>query len=247
MKIAYEHSRNLHTVEGPRTAFHELVHESLPSSLLDVGCGTGTWLLAAMEAGIGDVFGIDGVDIPADQMLIPFEHFQCRDLRQPVDLGRRFEMAICLEVAEHLDQQYADTLLDTLTHHADRIYFSAACPGQPGQNHINCQWPSWWQERFNARGYQCDDRVRWRLWDECRLEPWYRQNMFLASKDQGNAGCEPRLKQVVHPEMLPYLCGPACKQTVRQVEQGSMPLSWYFGTPLKAVGAKARRRILNVS
>jgi len=172
----------------------------LPESLVDVGCGTGTWLRAAIDSGISDVIGIDGVEIPRDRLLFPSDKFHCRDLCAPVDLGRRFELAICLEVAEHLDQDAGRILIRTLTKHADVILFSAACPGQSGQHHVNCQWPEYWQALFNSEGYACDDSPRWTIWDDSLIEVWYRQNIFIARRDPG-AGKEPRIKSIIHPEM----------------------------------------------
>ena len=200
MTIDYDHSANLHTIDGPRAALPKLFPFGLPESILDVGCGTGTWLRAAIDSGISDVIGIDGVEIPPDQLLFPPDKFHCRDLGAPVDLGRRFELVICLEVAEHLEQGSGRILIRTLTQHADVILFSAACPGQFGQHHVNCQWPEYWQALFNSEGYACDDSPRWTIWDDSMIEGWYRQNIFMARRDP-DAGREPRIKSIIHPEM----------------------------------------------
>ncbi|HMC28421.1 MAG TPA: class I SAM-dependent methyltransferase [Verrucomicrobiae bacterium] len=200
MTIDYDHSANLHTIDGPRAALPKLFPFGLPESILDVGCGTGTWLRAAIDSGISDVIGIDGVEIPPDQLLFPPGKFHCRDLGAPVDLGRRFELVICLEVAEHLEQGSGRILIRTLTQHADVILFSAACPGQFGQHHVNCQWPEYWQALFNSEGYACDDSPRWTIWDDSMIEGWYRQNIFMARRDP-DAGREPRIKSIIHPEM----------------------------------------------
>jgi SAM-dependent methyltransferase len=245
MKIDYDHLRNLHTAEGPRAALRTLTEEGCPLSILDVGCGTGTWLRAALDAGVRDVMGIDGIQIPADQLLIPKTVFRLLDLTQPVDLGRPFDLVFCLEVAEHLEECYAETLLSTLVRHSNRIIFSAACPGQPGQHHVNCRWPEWWQKRFNALGYVCDDEIRSKLWDETMVEPWYRQNIFTARKDPAQAFTEPRLKSVVHPAMLPCMISTAAtaarEEAVRNIEKGCMPVSWYVETSGKALNSKIRR------
>ena len=96
MPIPYQHSLNTHTVEGPLHALPILLADLAPRSLLDVGCGTGTWLSAARQLGIADVYGIDGVAIPAQDLLIPSQHFACVDLTQSWDLGRKFDLALCL-------------------------------------------------------------------------------------------------------------------------------------------------------
>ena len=93
MAIDYDYSRNLHTIEGPRYALEQIFKNSKPGSLLDVGCGTGTWLKAAMECGVEDVAGIDGSYIDQHQLLIPQAAFHSWDLTQPIDLKRRFDMA----------------------------------------------------------------------------------------------------------------------------------------------------------
>lgn len=202
MTVNYDHSQNLHTVSGPQAAMPLLFATGMPRSLLDVGCGTGTWLKTAQDFGVADIFGVDGVDVPAEKLLIPAKFFRRQDLTQPWDLGRKFEAAICLEVAEHLPENSALTLVQLLTSHADTIFFSAAAPGQDGQNHINCQWPDYWQKKFNECGFVCSDDVRWRIWRDDRVEPWYRQNLFCARRDPAQAGREERIAAVAHPANL---------------------------------------------
>jgi SAM-dependent methyltransferase len=180
MIIEYDHSSNLHTLVGPQATLPVLFANEKPLSLLDVGCGNGTWLKAAIDFGIPDVFGVDGVEVPPDKMYIPAENIRHQDLTRPWNLGRRFDAVLCLEVAEHLDSSFAPLLIDALVKHGDRIYFSAASPGQSGQHHVNCQWPAYWQRLFNEHGYVCEDNLRWLIWDDSQIEPWYRQNLFLA-------------------------------------------------------------------
>ncbi len=243
MNISYNHDQNTHSLEGPRVAFDVLFKNKTPRSLLDFGCGLGTWISSSIKNGVDDVFGVDGVDIPKEKLLFPADRFRVVDLRSPLDLGRRFDVVICFEVAEHLDSTFANVLVDTLVRHSDSVYFSAACPGQNGQNHINCQWPSWWQEIFNARGYRCDDSVRWALWNEKAVEPWYRQNMFIATKDPTMAGTEPKLRPVIHPEMLRHIRQKTDSPSVfQQIETGMMPPLWYVQTPIKGIISKVRRR-----
>lgn len=241
LAIDYDHSSNIHGQEGPRLVFATLVPGLMPSSVLDVGCGTGTWLRAALDSGVRDVFGIDGVDITQDRLLIPPNCFSVRDLAKPIDLGRRFDLAICLEVGEHLAIEHAGTLVRTLAMHSDCIVFSAAAPGQLGQHHVNCEPPSAWQRRFNELGFSCDDEVRWRLWEEARLEPWYRQNMFIARKSP-QASREPRIKTVIHPDMLPNFQRNAAMQGI---EDGLMPAKWYLEVSAKSLAAKVRQKKLN--
>src|SRR5580704_17601796 len=121
MGIDYTHSENLHTLSGPQAALPILFANGKPSSLLEVGCGTGTWLKAAADAGISEIMGVDGVDIPAEKLLIPSARFRQQDLTEQWDLGRRFAATLCLEVAEHLDRCHAGVLVDALTRHSERV------------------------------------------------------------------------------------------------------------------------------
>ncbi len=244
--IDYSHSKNVHTLEGPRAALPAFFRNIKPASLLDVGCGTGTWMKAAEELGIADVLGIDGIEVPPDQRLTSPDKFILHDLIQPWNLGRRFDVALCLEVAEHIESLNTSALLDALACHSDTVFFSAACPGQPGQHHVNCQWPSHWQEAFNERGYVCSDAVRWRIWDDDRIEPWYRQNLFVAVRDPAAAGKEERIKPVIHPRMYPFLVEKEFPVQVQRIEQGSMPLSWYFYAPLTALSSKIARHLAKI-
>lgn len=248
--IDYDHGSNVHTAEGPRAALPLILGGRKPGSLLDVGCGTGTWLAAALEFGVKDIFGVDGVAIPPEQMRIPARLCKHVDLTKPLDLGRRFDCVLCLEVAEHLDASTAGILIASLARHSDLVIFSAACPGQPGQHHVNCQWPAYWQDLFNERGYACSEDARWNIWNDSRIESWYRQNLFIAQRDPGSAGNEPRLRPVIHPAIfeasLKRRSGAEFPEHLLQIEQGRMPTIWYWTLPFRAAVNKIRRRLSGV-
>jgi SAM-dependent methyltransferase len=246
--IDYIHAATVHTLQGATAALTAIFKsDAPPTSLLDVGCGTGTWLRAAADLGVKTIAGIDGIAVPDEQLRVERDVIALHDLSAPFDLKRRFELAICLEVAEHLLEESSARLISSIVRHADTIYFSAACPGQPGQHHVNCQWPAYWQELFNSHGYACDDAIRWLIWNDARIEPWYRQNMFTARRDPSNAGREPRLKGVIHPEFdgIVRRFGEEINilnaSLLSDIEQGRMRANWYLIVSSAAVSAKLRR------
>ncbi len=202
--------------------------EPRPQSLLDVGCGIGTWLKVALESGVGDVFGVDGIAVAPDNFLVPKTLFSQQDLRQKWNLNRRFEVALCLEVAEHLDPQFSMNLIQALTSHSDMVVFGAACPGQTGQHHVNCQWPVYWQKLFNEQGYACSDEVRWLIWPDERIEPWYRQNIFIARRNAATAGQEPRIPSVIHPNIMTLMNESGYWTNADQIANGALPFKWYL-------------------
>jgi SAM-dependent methyltransferase len=242
MKIDYDHASNLHTLEGAASALPSLLDSVKPKSLLDVGCGMGVWLKAALELGISDVYGIDGVEISAEQLLIPHEVFRQQDLTQEWNLNRHFDALLCLEVAEHLDCDFAPQLVANLTRHSDNIYFSAACPGQAGQHHVNCQWPDYWQQLFNNQGFVCSDALRWKIWNDSRIEPWYRQNIFRAQRSP-EAGREPRIAAVVNPDMITCVIGEHLDKQIKDVKDGSLSVSSYLTLPFEGIYAKFKRQV----
>jgi SAM-dependent methyltransferase len=154
----------------------DLVH---PRSVVDVGCGTGIWLKTFQRHGVQDILGIDGDWVPLSRLEIPRDAFCAHDLARPLRLGRAFDLAVCLEVAEHLPASAADGLVATLTGLAPVVLFSAAIPGQGGTCHVNEQWPSYWIDRFAERNYLLVDCLRPRFWDDERVEGFYAQNIRL--------------------------------------------------------------------
>lgn len=156
-----------------------LVGALRPSSVIDIGCGTGTWLAAFRKAGISDVLGVDGEYVDRDRLDIAQAQFQPADLNQPLRLERRFDLAISLEVAEHLHPQRAEGFVADLVRLAPAICFSAAIPLQGGVEHVNERWQDEWASMFAGHGYRCVDLVRRQVWDDPAVMPWYAQNMLV--------------------------------------------------------------------
>jgi SAM-dependent methyltransferase len=243
MNIDYDHARTRHTLDGPTAALQTIFGSNPPKSILDVGCGGGTWMRAALQRGVTDVVGLDGIEVPEEYLYVPRSFIMTFDLSEPINLGRRFDVAFCLEVAEHLPEASADNLISSIVAHADTVLFSAASPSQPGQHHVNCRWPAYWQERFNQHGYVCDDSVRWQIWADERIEPWYRQNVFWARRDPKNAGNEPRMRDVIHAAMFDSICFQRLNDFERDIEHGSKHWTWYISLAARALLVKLGRRI----
>jgi SAM-dependent methyltransferase len=163
-------------------------------SVVDVGCGVGTWLSVFRDHGVGDVLGVDGDYVPRAQLEIPSEQFHAADLSEPLSVGRRFDLAVSLEVAEHLPPASSEQFVATLVGLSDLVLFSAAIPRQRGSEHVNERWQSWWAERFAGHGFVPIDCVRRRIWSNPSVEWWYAQNVILyASRDQ--LAARPRLQR----------------------------------------------------
>ncbi len=123
-EISYNHASNLHTKTGALIGMDKFLTVHKLTSLLDVGAGTGTWLAAALANGVTDVVGVDGVQADEALLCVPQSLIITHDLREPFRLGRRFDGAICLEVAEHLPESSAQTLIESICSHTDFVFFS---------------------------------------------------------------------------------------------------------------------------
>ncbi|MGN6773439.1 MAG: class I SAM-dependent methyltransferase [Rhizobiaceae bacterium] len=168
-------------------------------SVIDVGCGVGTWAAAFMTLGC-EVLGIDGDYVERQALHIPADRFRPTNLNRPPPEGvSKFDLAVSLEVAEHLDPSTEEDFLSFLTSLAPAILFSAAIPGQGGKGHVNERWQSHWVHKFKQRGFACHDTIRQRVWNDGRVKPWYAQNTFLFVKDGAPIHSHLPL-DVVHPK-----------------------------------------------
>jgi SAM-dependent methyltransferase len=149
------------------------------SSVLDVGCGRGAWLREWKNSGVAVARGVDGPYVRKASLLIPPTDFRAVDLSKKFDLGERFDLVTCLEVAEHLPADSSTALISSLVKHSDLVLFSAATPGQGGENHINERPLAFWQGLFEKHGYVAFDIIRRRFRDDLGVEPWYRYNSIL--------------------------------------------------------------------
>ena len=183
-----------------------------PASVVDLGCGLGAWLAVFRRHGVGDIQGVDGSYVSRDQLMIPEEAFTAYDLSTPYISSRRYNLAISLEVAEHLPEASGRTLVNSLVHLAPVVLFSAAVPYQPGTNHVNCQWPEYWAELFARYGFVAIDTLRTKFWRDPRVDWWYRQNLLIFAQEE-KLGDWPALQRertlgpdkprsLVHPEMF---------------------------------------------
>ena len=155
------------------------------TSVVDVGCGRGTWLSIWMELGVADVVGLDGDYVDRGKLAIPAEAFRVADLSREWAVGRRFDLAQSLEVAEHLPESAAQSMVRQLCGLADVVLFSAARPGQGGEMHVNEQEPEYWAALFAENGFAMFDWLRPALAKDRQVEPWYRYNSFLYANEAG--------------------------------------------------------------
>ena len=177
-----------------------------PSSVLDLGCGIGTWLRAVRDhVPDAELLGVDHPDVPPDLLMISRKEFVGTDLTQEIELGKKFDLAMSLEVAEHLDKSSAEILIDNLVRHSGIVLFSSAIPGQGGTNHVNENWPDYWIDLFLSRGFICNDIIRPKIWTNSEIPFWYRQNIMLFTRshlplDTDHASFEGA--SLVHPELF---------------------------------------------
>ena len=152
-----------------------------PASVVDLGCGRGTWLKAFKDIGATKLVGYDGYWNTQRNMIDPAIVFRSANLNEPIRPGdsERFDLAMSLEVAEHLEPSSARTFIRSLTDLSDVILFGAAYTKQGGDNHINEQAQTYWAEIFRSFEYVPYDLFRPVVWGDDKIPFWYQQNTFL--------------------------------------------------------------------
>ncbi len=203
-----------------------------PTSVVDVGCGRGFWLREFAQQGADRVFGLDGPWAPVDKLAIPQERFKSCNLDSAISLNETFDMAMSLEVAEHLPPERARGFVNDICGLAPVVFFGAAIPGQGGQHHYNEQWPSFWATLFEENGYLTYDIIRPEFWTNDSVTWWYKQNTALFVKAsqaekmtalQAYKPCKAKnLHSLVHPELFDQKIRAANPGFSRWLKSGKM-------------------------
>jgi SAM-dependent methyltransferase len=219
----YSHKFFAHLREGSAASANALVPIVIgihpARSMIDVGCGIGGWVKAFAERGV-EAIGIDGDYVDGKQLLIAEERFIAHDLNRELDAADlcrryakdgRFDLAISLEVAEHLAPERSETLVRDLCGLADVVLFAAAVPFQGGAGHVNERWQSWWAQKFADNGFDPFDVLRGDIWGRRDIAWWYKQNTIFYVKRNSAAHArfvarfgEPAgtMFDLIHPELF---------------------------------------------
>lgn len=149
------------------------------ASAVDFGCGIGVWLCAAKALGATKVLGLEGEWIKNSAHMLAEDEMVVLDLQgAALDFKKIFDLAISIEVGEHLIPAAADAYCDSLCRSADFILFSAAIPGQGGVDHVNEQPPRYWVDKFWARDFVPLELLRPYIAGDAHILPWIRQNIM---------------------------------------------------------------------
>ncbi len=174
-------------------------------SIVDFGCGTGTWLLAAENLGFKELEGYEGNWLNKSMYKCNKATLTTHNLEDKINTIKRYDIALSLEVAEHLSAKRAHSFVEELCNIANIVLFSAAIPGQGGTHHINEQWQSYWVKKFNENNFSAYDVVRPKIWNDPKISFWYKQNILLFINNDIVSDLElqkniPFITDIIHPE-----------------------------------------------
>jgi len=201
-----------------------------PKTLVDFGCGPGYLSREFAKLGV-KVTAVDGFSNP-DFANLSVEFYRL-DLNDPIAINellinRKFDLALSLEVAEHLQPEASPNLISWLTKLAPVVVFSAAVPSQGGLGHINLRQRDYWHSLFTRHEFLAADRIRERLRAIPSVASWYRYNIL--DYVHCNHPQSPKVDEALH----------------RLIASESAAASAYYQEGNKLLVAEARLRYLPV-
>jgi cyclopropane fatty-acyl-phospholipid synthase-like methyltransferase len=207
MEIKYYHNENSHHISSPKILTEMIYEKFKPDSVLDFGCGYGVFLNCFKKLGVKEVLGLDGFWVQKQEInkYLNRDEFLEVNLEEKIELKKKFDLVISLEVAEHINEDKSDIFIENLIKHGDVIIFSAGIPHQPGIKHVNCQWVNYWEKKFNNKGFKVIDYFRPKIWDNDEIVWWYRQNLVLVVPENFNIE-DIKALNLVHPENYLNFC-----------------------------------------
>lgn len=172
-------------IKSIKVATSLIIEHFKPQDVIDIGCGEGLFLNELYKHGVSVV----GCDISEAALAVSpkdFLIFQA-DATKPIRLNRKFDLCICIEIAEHIPTKYSKKLVKNLTHASDTIFFTAAPPGQGGVGHINEQPLKFWQKLFAEEGFTLQEELTSKLCSSLKSQKvifWLYKNLVIFKKNQ---------------------------------------------------------------
>lgn len=143
-------------------AIAELYH---PKSVVDLGCGTGLYLFPFGSSDV-ELLGVDISEAAFDNRTrcMDRKYLKTMDIAEPsFSLPHKFDVALCLEVLEHIGNEKTKVLMENITKASDILIVSAAQPGQAGLNHVTLEPPEYWNKLFMEKGFKRDYHDEYQL------------------------------------------------------------------------------------
>jgi Methyltransferase domain len=177
-------------------------------SVVEFGCGRASWLHAARQLGAKEIRGYDNIEMPMERRGLTPQQFVRANINQPIELEKKFDLAICVGGTQEVSESTSATLIQTLCAASNWILFAAALPYQSGKRLANEFWLESWAKLFSDSGFTCYDILRRTFWHDARVAYYYRQSVCLFIRPGAHyalkaRGFEPsaRPPSLVHPEM----------------------------------------------
>lgn len=217
-KGSFYQERKAKTVYAAELMLTMLIEHHQINSMIDFGCGVGTWLDVAGKLGIKERRGYEG---EWAKSLFTNRDLDVRfqNLEEPVKVEEKFDLCISLEVAEHLSPAAGYALVRSMCSASSLVMFGAAVPGQGGVGHVNEQPQSYWSGIFKEFGFSPVDFMRPKIWDDPKIPFWYRQNTLLYTSDERLkvklSNLSSPLIDVIHPKAYNLALSPGIKGSVK--------------------------------
>lgn len=202
-KLKYIHTTDVHNLQNPTILVTEWLKHFSPKKVIDIWCGTWSFVKVFRDKWIETIW-VDWSWVDKSQLFMDEQYFIEKDLEKEHDFDNKYDLAISLEVAEHLSKQSAENFIKTLTSCSNYIIFSAALPWQWWQNHINEQPPEYREKLFNKHWYDFYDVFRHIFWNNKKIFWRYKQNMFFVVRKWENIPStllEKSPRYIIHPEL----------------------------------------------
>ena len=159
-------------------------------SIIDFGCGVGSFLEGAYNYNCKKILGIE-LNLPAAKKYIPkniLPFIIQKDITSPIELNEKFDFGISFEVAEHIDPEKSKNFINNLTNYSNKyIILTAAPPGQGGTNHINLRKKIFWMNLIQKRGFKYEKKLVEQCkkdWEKFETPEYILKNLMIFKREK---------------------------------------------------------------